>query len=226
VDLRRVCAAAATELAEADAQEVLAWTVRTFGDNWVVASNMQDAVLIDLAVQAKPDVEVLFLDTGYHFAETVGMRDAVTTAYPHVRVVNVRPAQSVADQEAESGQLYRTDPDRCCYLRKVVPLQSALRGYSAWVTGVRRADSPSRADTPVVTWDSRHGLAKVNPLAGWPDSRFRDYLDSHGVLENLLVAQGFPSIGCEPCTHRPTPGADPRSGRWAGRAKTECGLHG
>jgi phosphoadenosine phosphosulfate reductase len=209
-----------------EAADVLAWTARTFGDRWIVASSMQDAVLVDLAVQVKPDVPVLFLDTGYHFAETVGTRDAVAAVYPWVRIVNARAEQSVADHEAQHGLLYQTDPDRCCHLRKVVPLRRTLAGYDAWVTGLRRADGPTRADTPVVEWDRRHGLMKINPLATWSDDRLDRYIADHGILENLLVSQGYPSIGCEPCTARPRPGADPRSGRWAGRGKTECGLHG
>ena len=209
-----------------DAVDVLAWTARTFGDRWIVASSMQDAVLVDLAVQVKPDVPVLFLDTGYHFAETVGTRDAVAAAYPWVRIVNARAEQSVADHETRYGPLHQTDPDRCCHLRKVEPLRRTLAGYDAWVTGLRRADGPTRAETPVVEWDKRHGLMKINPLATWSDDRLDRYIADHGILENLLVSQGYPSIGCEPCTSRPRPGADPRSGRWTGRGKTECGLHG
>jgi phosphoadenosine phosphosulfate reductase len=225
-DLRSLAEDAAVELAEASAEEALAWTARTFGDRWIVASNMQDAVLIDLAVRAKPDIDVLFLETGYHFAETIGTRDAVATVYPRVRIVNAEAEQSVADQEAEFGLLNKTAPDRCCHLRKVVPLQRTLAGYDAWVTGVRRVDAPTRANTPIVTWDDRNGLVKVNPIAAWSDERFHDYIAEHGVLENPLVAAGYPSIGCAPCTAKPLPGADPRSGRWAGLSKTECGLHG
>jgi phosphoadenosine phosphosulfate reductase len=218
--------AASAELAEASAGEALAWTARTFGDEWIVASNMQDAVLIDLAVQVKPDVDVLFLETGYHFAETIGTRDAVATVYPGIRIVNAAAEQSVADQEAQYGLLNRTEPDRCCHLRKVVPLRRTLAGYQAWVTGVRRVDAPTRANTPIVTWDDRNGLVKVNPIAAWSDEEFHDYISQHGVLENPLVSEGYLSIGCAPCTAKPLPGADPRSGRWAGLGKTECGLHG
>ena len=225
-DLKSIAAAASAELAEASAAEVLAWTARTFGDEWIVASNMQDAVLIDLAVRVKPDVDVLFLETGYHFAETIGTRDAVATVYPRIRIVNAAAEQSVADQEAQYGLLNRTEPDRCCHLRKVVPLRRTLAGYQAWVTGVRRVDAPTRANTPIVTWDDRNGLVKVNPIAAWSDDEFHDYVTEHGVLENPLVSEGYLSIGCAPCTAKPLPGADPRSGRWAGLGKTECGLHG
>ncbi|ACU35189.1 phosphoadenylyl-sulfate reductase [Actinosynnema mirum] len=225
-DLRVVAQAAQVELADATAEQALAWTARTFGDSWIVASNMQDAVLVDLAAKVKPDVDVLFLETGYHFAETIGTRDAVDLVYPELRIVNAAAEQSAADQEAEFGPLNRTDPGRCCRLRKVVPLRRTLAGYDAWVTGVRRVDAPTRADTPIVQWDERNGLVKVNPIASWSDDEFNGYLAEHGILENPLVQAGYPSIGCAPCTAKPLPGADPRSGRWAGTAKTECGLHG
>ena len=217
---------ASVELAEASAEEALAWTAKTFGDSWIVASNMQDAVLIDLAVKAKSTVDVLFLETGYHFPETIGTRDAVSVVYPDIRIVNAEAEQSVADQEAEFGLLNRTDPNQCCFLRKVVPLRRTLADYDCWVTGVRRVDAPTRATTPIVQWDERNGLVKVNPIAAWTDEEFDAYIARHGILQNPLVSEGYLSIGCAPCTAKPLPGADPRSGRWAGQAKTECGLHG
>jgi phosphoadenosine phosphosulfate reductase len=225
-DLQKVAEQAQEELAEATAAEALAWTAATFGDNFIVASNMQDAVLIDLAVKAKPDVDVLFLETGYHFPETIGTRDAVEVVYPSVRIVNAEAEQSVADQEAEFGLLNKTDPAQCCFLRKVVPLQNTLSRYDAWVTGVRRVDAPTRATTPIVQWDDRNGLVKINPIAPWTDDEFRAYIAANGILENPLVSEGYLSIGCAPCTAKPLPGQDARSGRWAGLAKTECGLHG
>ncbi|MPZ81203.1 MAG: phosphoadenylyl-sulfate reductase [Actinophytocola sp.] len=217
---------ASAELADASAAEALAWTAETFGDSWIVASNMQDAVLIDLAVRARSDVDVLFLETGYHFAETIGTRDAVALTYPRIRIVDAAAEQSVAEQEAEFGLLNKTAPDRCCHLRKVVPLRRTLSRYEAWVTGVRRVDAPTRADTPIVQWDERNGLVKVNPIAPWSDEELTGYIEANGILENPLVSEGYLSIGCAPCTAKPLPGADPRSGRWAGLAKTECGLHG
>ena len=225
-DSRKVAEQAQEELADATAAEVLAWTAATFGDGFIVASNMQDAVLIDLAVKAKPDVDVLFLETGYHFAETIGTRDAVELTYPSVRIVNAAAEQSVADQEAEFGLLNKTDPTKCCLLRKVVPLRNTLAKYDAWVTGVRRVDAPTRANTPIVQWDDRNGLVKVNPIAPWTDDEFNGYIAENGILENPLVSEGYLSIGCAPCTAKPLPGQDARSGRWAGLAKTECGLHG
>ena len=224
--LKELAGRAAVELADAPAEVVLGWTAETFGDSWIVASNFQDAVLVDLAAKVRPGVAVLFLETGYHFAETIGTRDAVRAMYP-VRIVDALPDRTVAEQDAAEGpRLFEREPDRCCHLRKVIPLRRTLAGYRAWVTGVRRVDAPTRANTPVVGWDERNGLVKVNPLAAWTDDDLDRYIAEHGVLVNPLVDAGYPSIGCAPCTVRPLPGADPRSGRWAGRAKTECGLHG
>jgi phosphoadenosine phosphosulfate reductase len=211
---------------DATAEQVLAWTAATFGDRFIVASNMQDAVLIDLAVRARPGVDVLFLETGYHFPETIGTRDAVAAVYD-VRIVDALPDHTVAEQDSLLGKdLFARDPNRCCALRKVVPLQRTLAGYDAWVTGVRRVEAPTRAGTPLITWDEKFGLVKVNPIAAWTDEDMDAYIAAHGILVNPLVAEGYPSIGCRPCTAKPLPGADKRSGRWAGTGKIECGLHG
>ena len=226
-DYKTLAERASKKLADATAEEALRWTVDTFGDDFIVASNMQDAVLVDLATKVKSDVDVLFLETGYHFPETIGTRDAVQAVYPGVRIVNAQAEQSVAEQNAEYGEkLHDRDPTLCCNLRKVVPLRKTLSQYSAWVTGVRRVDAPTRANTPIVTWDDRNGLVKINPIAAWTDDEFNGYIREHGILENPLVSIGYLSIGCAPCTARVEPGQDPRSGRWAGQSKTECGLHG
>ena len=226
-DYKTLAERASKELADATADEAIRWTVDTFGDDFIVASNMQDAVLIDLATKVKSDVDVLFLETGYHFPETIGTRDAVQAVYPGVRIVNAQAEQSVAEQNAEYGEkLHDRDPTLCCNLRKVVPLRKTLAHYSAWITGVRRVDAPTRANTPIVTWDDRNGLVKINPIAAWTDDEFNGYIREHGILENPLVSIGYLSIGCAPCTARVEPGQDPRSGRWAGQSKTECGLHG
>jgi phosphoadenosine phosphosulfate reductase len=226
-DPRAVAERGAAELGpDAPAAEVLAWGARTFGRGMIVASNMQDAVLVDLAARALPGVDVLFLETGYHFPETLGTRDAVAATYD-VTIVDAEPEHTVAEQDALLGRdLFARDPDRCCFLRKVVPLRTALGRYDAWVTGVRRVEAPTRATTPLVTYDEKNGLVKLNPLAAWSDADLDAYIAEHSVLVNPLVAEGYPSIGCRTCTVKPLPGADPRSGRWAGRAKIECGLHG
>lgn len=224
--LQTIAEHAADELADADALTILAWTTALFTDRWVVASNLQDAVLIDLAASVQPDVSVVFLDTGYHFAETIGTRDAVAAAYPDVRILNATPDLTVAEQEHAYGVLHASDPDRCCRLRKVLPLQRVLADYYVWVTGVRRTDSPGRANVPKISWDRKYGLIKINPIADWSDEQFDEYIAEHDILVNPLVSAGYPSIGCAPCTTKPLPGADTRSGRWSGQAKTECGLHG
>jgi phosphoadenosine phosphosulfate reductase len=225
-ELRRLAEQGAREVGpHASAEQTLEWTARVFGDRFVVASSMQDAVLVHLASRVRPGVDVLFVDTGYHFAETIGTRDAIAATYP-VRVVDARARAGVADQEAAEGpDLYARDPDRCCRLRKVEPLRRALGGYRAWVTGVRRAEARTRAGTPLITFDRAHGLVKVNPLANWTDEEVGAYIAEHAIVVNPLVTDGYPSIGCAPCTAKPAPGAHPRSGRWPGRAKTECGLH-
>ena len=224
-DLRRLAEHGAAELDGADAATLLAWTDEHFGGNYVVASNMQDAVLVDLASRIRPGVDVLFLDTGYHFAETIGTRDAVEAVYD-IRVVNVTAEHTVAEQDELLGKdLFARDPNECCQLRKVAPLRKALQGYSAWVTGIRRVESPTRANAPLVSFDEAFGLVKINPLAAWTNEDMQTYIDANSVLVNPLVEEGYPSIGCAPCTAKPAEGADPRSGRWLGSAKTECGLH-
>ena len=224
-DLLARAAPAARELAGAGAEDLLRWTDENFRGNYIVASNMQDAVLVDLAAKVRPGVDVLFLDTGYHFAETIGTRDAVAAVYD-VNVVNVTPENSVARQDELYGKdLFAREPNECCRMRKVEPLSKALRGYSAWVTGIRRVEAPTRANAPLISWDKAFGLVKINPLAAWTDEDMQNYIDANGVLVNPLVDEGYPSIGCAPCTAKPVDGADPRSGRWAGTGKIECGLH-
>lgn len=225
IELRDLAERGAAELADASAEELLRWTDEHFGGNYVVASNMQDAVLVEMAAKVRPGVDVLFLDTGYHFAETVGTRDAVEAVYD-VHVVNVTPEHSVAEQDELYGKdLFARDAAACCRMRKVEPLGKALRNYSAWVTGIRRVEAPTRANAPLVSWDAAFGLVKINPIAAWSDEQMQAYIDANGILVNPLVFEGYPSIGCAPCTSKPAEGADPRSGRWAGQTKTECGLH-
>jgi phosphoadenosine phosphosulfate reductase len=225
-DLRELAERGAHELDGADAADLLRWADENFSDDYVVASNMQDAVLIDMAAKVRPGVDVLFLDTGYHFAETIGTRDAVSDVYD-INVINVTPEHSVAEQDALLGKnLFARDPNECCRLRKVEPLSKALSGYSAWVTGIRRVEAPTRANAPLISFDAAFGLVKINPLAEWTDEEIQDYIDANGVLVNPLVFDGYPSIGCAPCTAKPIDGADPRSGRWQGMGKIECGLHG
>ncbi|MBO1765275.1 phosphoadenylyl-sulfate reductase [Allobranchiibius sp. GilTou38] len=224
-DAREVAANAARELEGASASDVIGWAGTTFGDRFAVAASMQDTVLLHLASSILPGVDALFLDTGYHFAETLQVRDRVARDYP-VNVVSLTPAQTVAEQDDTYGaRLYERDPDLCCALRKTHPLDDALDGYDAWATGLRRVESASRADTPVVSFDERRERIKIAPLAAWSDQDIEDYVREHGVIMNPLLSQGYPSIGCETCTARVAPGADPRSGRWSGTDKVECGIH-
>jgi phosphoadenosine phosphosulfate reductase len=216
---------ASEKLSGAPASEVIRWAADTFGDRLCITSSMTDAVIIDLASREVPGIDVLFLDTGYHFAETIGTRDAVSVVYP-VNVLNITPSTTVEEQDAELGpKLYSRNPDLCCYLRKVIPLEQSLEPYDAWITGVRREETNARTSTKVVQWDDRRQMMKVNPIVDWTQKDVDDYIAEHGVLVNPLVDDGYPSIGCRTCTARVAPGADPRSGRWLGTAKTECGIH-
>jgi phosphoadenosine phosphosulfate reductase len=213
------------ELELAPAEVIIEWAAATFGDRFCLTSSMGDAVLAHLAASVVPGIDVVFLDTGYHFAETVGTRDAVAATLD-VNLLSITPVQSVAEQDATHGKdLFRTDPDLCCALRKVQPLTDALAGYDAWATGLRRAENHHRVIAPVIGWDAKKGKVKVSPLARWSDEQVDTYIAENGVLVNPLTYDGYPSIGCAPCTRRVAPGDDPRSGRWAGTAKTECGIH-
>jgi phosphoadenosine phosphosulfate reductase len=217
---------AAWRLEDASPATIITWAARTFGSRFAITSSMADAVLIDLVARHAPGTDVVFLDTGYHFDETLTMRDAVAATYRNrINLVTVHPEQTVAEQDAEHGQdLFGTNPDRCCFLRKVMPLDRALAGYDAWGSGLRRDDSLSRSRTQVVDWDRRNGMVKVNPLARWNQSDVESYIAKHGILTNPLLDDGFASVGCSPCTKR-TSGPDAREGRWAGKGKSECGIH-
>lgn len=223
--MRSLAEQAAIDLEGAPATDVIRWATETFGDRICITSSMSDAVVIHLASAIKPGIDVVFLDTGYHFPETIGTRDAVAAIYP-VTLVNVTPSRTVAEQDTELGpRLYGRNPDLCCYLRKVEPLEKALDGYDAWFTGVRREETAERAGTKVVEWDEKRQMVKVNPIVDWTSTQVDEYIADNGVLVNPLVYDGYPSIGCRTCTMRVEAGADPRSGRWAGTGKTECGIH-
>ena len=224
-ELAAVAKVASIELAEASAEEILRWAAAEFGSGLAVTASMQDTVLVHLASKALPGIDVLFLETGYHFIETIGTADAVEAVYD-VTLRRLLPLQTVAEQDAQHGKdLFARDPDLCCALRKVAPLNTALKDYEAWATGVRRAESVTRANTPVVAFDAKRGRIKIAPLAAWSDDDVAAYITKHNVLVNPLLGSDYPSIGCEPCTRRVLPWQDSRAGRWAGLAKTECGLH-
>jgi phosphoadenosine phosphosulfate reductase len=203
-------------LEDASAEEIVAWAAAMFGRRLTIAASMTDAVLIDVAARVSPGIEVIFVDTQYHFQETLATAERIRDRYP----IQLR----VVWPEVVPDDLWRTDPDRCCQLRKVAPMERALRGRVAWLSGLRRADSVSRALAPVVQRD-RRGLVKVNPLVRWTDEEVARYIAEHDVPVNPLVAQGYASVGCWPCTRAIGEGEDGRAGRWDGSDKTECGLH-
>ena len=224
LDLSTVAAEADHALQGAPALEIMSWAYAEFGSRLVVTSSMADTVMIHLAEQVAPGLDVIFLDTGYHFVETIGTRDAVRLAH-NVNVINVTPEQTVDEQDATWGKdLFARNPDQCCALRKVAPLGQALTPYAAWASGLRRVDSKARAKTPLVSWDAKRRLIKVAPIATWTDEDLIRYVELNNLMINPLLEDGYTSIGCEPCTIKPI-GSDTRSGRWAGLAKTECGIH-
>lgn len=226
-ELRRIAKLGADELGwEATAEQVVAFAAEHLGaDEVAVACSMADAVLPHLVAAQLPKVDVLFLETGYHFAETHVTRDEVARTLD-VNVVDVLPELSVAEQDEKFGKdLFSRDPAACCQLRKMDPLARSLSGYSAWFTGVRRDEAPTRSSTPLVVFDEKHGLVKFNPVAPWNFDRLIGYATEHQVPVNLLLSNGYPSIGCQPCTRPVAEGEDPRAGRWAGLSKTECGIH-
>ena len=216
--LKETARRGAEELDGATATEILLWADKALGQRIVVASSMQDALVVDLAARLRPGIDVVFLDTGYHFAETLLLRDAVASTYD-VRLLNVLPGQTVAEQDAQHGErLHDRNPDLCCHLRKVTPLNTILGLYDGWVTGLRRGETESRDE-------ERRQMVKINPIVDWDDADVASYVDEHEILVNLLRADGYGSIGCAPCTARIELGQDARAGRWSGTGKNECGIH-
>jgi phosphoadenosine phosphosulfate reductase len=223
--LRELAAAAGQKFESAPAEDVLGWALEAFGDEFCLSASMADAVVIDLATRIQPGVNVIFLDTGYHFSQTLETKDRVSERYP-IRLHTILPKQTVAEQDQMFGsRLHDRDPDACCNLRKVEPLRRSLAGYVAWASGIRRDEADSRRRVGVVEWDANRHMVKVNPIATWTQDDVDRYIAEYDVVVNPLLAQGYPSIGCEPCTRKVAGGEDPRSGRWAGSGKTECGLH-
>lgn len=200
----------------ADPLEIIAWTVRHFDGNVAVAASFQDPALIDMAVRVDPRIEVIFLDTGYHFPETLAYVERLRRLYD-LNLVVTHP--ELAPDEFPCGT------SRCCELRKVEPLAKALSGRRAWITGLKRVDTAERAAAPIVAWDAKRHLVKVNPVAAWDDDDIDDYMASHDLPRHPLNYVGYVSIGCAPTTVPVPEGHHPREGRWAGTDKTECGLH-
>ena len=213
-ELARVSA----ELEVEPASSAIKWAWEEFGTGAVLAASFQDCVLIDVAVQVVPEIEVVFLDTQYHFAETLWYVERVRERYDlNLRVITPR---------IEPDDLWLVDPDECCAMRKVEPLARALEGKQAWLTGLRRDEAPTRANAPIVGWDVGRGIVKVNPIASWTHDEIDSYIADRGLPVHPLRDKGYPSIGCWPCTNPVAAGDDPRAGRWTGSGKLECGLHG
>jgi phosphoadenosine phosphosulfate reductase len=224
-ELADLAARAAVELEGRPAEEIVEWAASTFGERFCVTSSFADAVLVHVVSRVVPGVEVVFLDTGLHFAETLRVRDQVQRSLPVV-VRSIRPRLTVTEQDELYGpRLYSRDPDECCAMRKVEPLERALEPYDAWAAGLRRDESPTRANTPVVGYEASRGKVKVAPLAMWTQADVDAYIARYDVPVNALIRQGYASVGCWPCTRRTLPGEDPRAGRWPLFDKTECGIH-
>lgn len=214
----------ADQLYNASASEIMKWAAEYVPGPLVATLSMENTVLAELAHQYLPQADFLFLDTGYHFPETLATADAVEKRYSN-RLVRIRPILSRAQQDHVYGpNLYRRDPTACCRMRKVEPLAAALSPYVGWMTGLRRVDSPTRTTAPALSVDST-GRLKISPIITWTLADTERFIKQRHLIENPLTHQGYPSIGCATCTLPVEAGADPRSGRWAGQAKTECGLH-
>jgi phosphoadenosine phosphosulfate reductase len=220
--------AAANRLLRAAApQDVLRWAVKQFHPRLTLATafGAEGCCLIHMLAEIEPGVRTFNLDTGYQFPETLELRERIKERYG-IEVELVRPELTVAEYEARhGGPLYRRRPDQCCHDRKIVPLRRALAGYDAWVSAIRRDQTPDRALADVVQWDEKFGLMKVNPLLHWTRRDVWKFVVAHDVPYNPLHDRGFPSIGCWPCTRAVVGCADERAGRWAGTDRKECGLH-
>ena len=214
-------------LEAASAEDILTWAVTTYFPNFTMATGLgpEGCLIISMLAKIEPRVYIFNLDTGYQFRETLELRDRIAKKYGIV-VDLQRPELSVADYEAaHGGPIHQSNPDQCCFDRKVTVLHRVARSYDAWATGIRRDQSPTRADTPIVRWDKKFGLVKISPLATWTKGDVWKRILDERVPYNPLHDRGYPSIGCWPCTRSVTPGEDERAGRWTGKAKTECGLH-
>ena len=216
-------------------ERILEWALGIYGEKLTLSvsfGNPEGMVLLDMLnrivreAEDAPRVGVFTLDTGFLFEETVRFREQAMQRYASLPLEVIRPNLTVAEQVALYGEeLYSRKPDICCQIRKVEPQERALEGYEAWVTGIRRDQTPQRAGTPVVRWEERFKVTKIAPLASWDEARIEEYVQEHEVPLNPLLSMGYRSIGCEPCTRPVSPGENARAGRWSMMDKTECGLH-
>ncbi len=226
--LRQQAPRLAQHFEQASLEELLHWVDKEFGEQFILACAFgpESLILIDMLSRIQPKVRAFFLDTEFHFPETLALKDQMLARYPNLELTVIRPLLTVADQEVVYGpELYQSNPDRCCALRKVEPLERALRGYDCWLSGLRREQSATRAQAPVITWDWQREMLMINPLVKWTKSQVWHYILDHGLPYNRLHDEGYPSIGCAPCTNPVQGGSDERSGRWQGTGKRECGIH-
>ncbi|MGG4452239.1 phosphoadenylyl-sulfate reductase [Brevibacillus porteri] len=208
-------------------QDVLVNAVENYAASLILAASFgaEDVVLIDMLHKLAPTIPVFYLDTNIHFAETYDTRDKLQARYG-MTFIQVQPQLTLAEQAEKHGdKLWEREPNLCCEIRKVEPLKRVLSNYQAWITGIRREQSPTRANTKKVEWDEKFDLVKFNPLADWTEAQVWEYIHAHDVPYNPLHDRNYPSIGCRVCTRAVMPGQDSRSGRWSGFEKTECGLH-
>ena len=208
-------------------QEILRWAVKSFFPRLTMATAFgpEGNCIIHMLAEIEPRVRIFNLDTGYQFAETLELRERIRHRYG-IEVEMIQPELTVREYEAEhGGPLYVHRPDQCCYDRKVLPLRRAVVGYAAWISAIRKDQTADRAQASVVQWDSKFGLVKINPLLQWTKKDVWAFIVNHDVPYNPLHDQGYPSVGCWPCTQPVADGEDERAGRWAGKVKKECGLH-
>ena len=217
----------AVELETATPEEVIRYAVETFPNiTFACSFGAEDVVLVDMLQKISPKTDIFYLDTDFHFKETYETRDRMAARYPGIPLVEVKPELTPEEQAAQHGEeLWKSDPNACCNIRKVQPLTKILSKYEAWITGIRRDQAPTRANAKKIEYDVKFGLVKFNPIAHWTSEDVWNYIRANDVIYNPLHDQNYPSIGCEHCTRQVMPGEDPRAGRWSGNEKTECGLH-
>lgn len=226
LEKEQLIAAKAEEFESSTPQEIIAWAVETFPNiTFACSFGAEDVVLVDMLQQISPSTDIFYLDTDFHFQETYETRDAIAAKYG-LEFVRVSPKLTPEEQAAQYGEeLWKSDPNACCNVRKVEPLTRILGRYEAWITGIRRDQAPTRANAKKIEYDAKFGLVKFNPIANWTSEDVWNYIHEHGIIYNPLHDRNYPSIGCEHCTRPVMAGEDPRAGRWSGTDKTECGLH-
>jgi phosphoadenosine phosphosulfate reductase len=220
-------AAANRQLQEGTPQAILRWGVEAFFPRLTMATafGAEGCCIIHMLAEIEPRTHLFNLETGYQFPETLDLRERIKKRYG-IEVAFVRPELTVAEYEKEhGGPLHVHRPDQCCHDRKILPLRNAVRGYAAWISAIRADQTEDRAKAQVVQWDSKFNLVKINPLLNWTKKDVWNFISKHDVPYNPLHDQGYPSIGCWPCTRPVQNGEDDRAGRWAGKVKKECGLH-